>query len=451
MELLIGPTGVLQWNKEKAYEGYTLVTPSFSKSTYLVDMEGDIVHEWESTTPPGLYAELLPNGNLLRGTRPPHTTMNFGGTAGGVEEIDWEGKVVWAYYMKGDMYTHHHCFKRAPNGNTFLLGWELKTREECLAAGRDPATLPKNGHLHEGINVRGLCPDYVVEVDKSGKIVWEWHVWDHLGTGVDQFDINFKLPDPTDYLAFADWTHFNTIDYCEKTDTVLLNSRNFGEFYFIDHKTGKMKYRWGNPTAYGKGRKPSFADDGDQILFGPHCPQFTDKGTVLLFDNGWLRPELNRSRAVEMDPKTGKIIWEFQSNNPNGFSSPFQGATQRLPNGNTLITSTNAGQIFEVTPEKEVVWVFMSPWCFNGVSKRVIIDKVDALPQHSSAGIQFNMVHRAYRYGADFPGLKGKKLAKKGHCVDAPYWFKDYSGLSAKDQADAAKAAEAAAAAAAAK
>jgi hypothetical protein len=448
MELLIGPTGVLKWNKEKAFNGYTVIAPSFTKTTYLIDMEGDIVHEWASEDLPGLYAELLPNGNLLRGVRrPEEVPTNYGGSSSGVQEIDWNGKVVWEYIIRDEMHAHHHCFKRAPNGNTFILCWEKKSYEESLAKGRAPGTMEKYGYTYNGVNQRGLWPDYVIEVNKAGKIVWSWHCWDHVGTGVDELDINFRLPLPTGYLAQGDWTHYNTIDYCEKNDIVLLNSRNFGEFYFIDRKTGKIVYRWGNPSAYGKGREPSFADDGDQVLFGPHCPQFTETGTVVLFDNGWLRPELNRSRVIEMDPKTGDIVWEFLSNNPNSFSSPFQGATQRLPNGNTLVTSSNAGQIFEVNLAKEVVWVFVTPWAFQGVAKRVIIDGVDAMPQAQSAGIQFNMVHRAYRYGTEFEGLKGKELKKIRRSVDAPYWFKEFEALTVKDQADAAEKAEKVAAA----
>ena len=37
------------------------------KTTYLIDMEGNIVHQWDTEYGPGAYAELLPNGNLLRG------------------------------------------------------------------------------------------------------------------------------------------------------------------------------------------------------------------------------------------------------------------------------------------------------------------------------------------------------------------------------------------------
>jgi len=57
-------------------------------------------------------------------------------------------------------------------------------------------------------------------------------------------------------MAGPDWTHFNTVEYIAETDQIILNSRNFGEFYLINHKTGAIEWRWGNPSAYGKGKGP---------------------------------------------------------------------------------------------------------------------------------------------------------------------------------------------------
>ncbi len=34
---------------------------------------------------------------------------------------------------------------------------------------------------------------------------------------------------------------------------------------------------------------------------------------------------------------------------------------QRLPNGNTLITESSGGRIFEVTRDGEIVWEFFNP------------------------------------------------------------------------------------------
>ena len=81
----------------------------------------------------------------------------------------------------------------------------------------------------------------------------------------------------------------------------------------------------------------------------------------------------------------------------------------RLPNGNTAICSGSNGILFEVTPDKQVVWQYMNP------------------PHTQPAGGQGGGVgrggrggpgggpnprslFRAYRYGPDYPGLAGKEL-----------------------------------------
>ena len=37
-----------------------------------------------------------------------------------------------------------------------------------------------------------------------------------------------------------------------------------------------------------------------------------------------------------------------------------------------------------------------------------------------------NMIHRAYRYGADYPGLKDKDLSKKIPLTECPEFYKIY-------------------------
>ena len=96
-QALVGPTGVVYYDKGKTYDGYTLFAPNSCKNTYLIDMEGNLVHKWRSKYYPGLYAELLPNGNLLRGARPPYKYCGIDGVCGRVEEIDWDGNVVWDF------------------------------------------------------------------------------------------------------------------------------------------------------------------------------------------------------------------------------------------------------------------------------------------------------------------------------------------------------------------
>lgn len=432
-EATTGPTGVLKYDKEKAFEGYTLYCPTVnSKTTYLIDMEGNLVHSWESQYPPGLHAVLLPNGNLLRAGAIPQKEelgyLGFGGIGGIIEEFDWSGKKVWEYtmFVPGKEF-QHHTFDRMPNGNTLILGWEYKSRQEAIDKGRDPKTIPDKPVVQDGKPHDGFWVDFVREVNVAGETVWEWHAWDHVGKGPKKLDINYKLPDPVGHTyPNYDWSHFNTVWYLPKTDQILLNSRNFAEFYFINHKTGEIEYRWGNPSAYGAGKAPAWYDNGDQKVFGTHSPTLLENGNVLLFDNGSERPEGNRSAAVEVNPKTGEIVWEYTTLHSASFYSYRQGAVQRLPNGNTLITSTHGGHLFEVTPDKQVVWDFVSPF-FAGQGKCVASED-DSIGKERHINAMKNMVHRAYRYSPDYPGLKGKDLSKKIPLVEGcPYFFKDYS------------------------
>ncbi|MBN1848488.1 MAG: aryl-sulfate sulfotransferase [Deltaproteobacteria bacterium] len=419
-EAIVGPTGVLKYDKSKSYGGYTLISPMTGcKTSFLIDMEGNLIHKWETDYAPGLMAMLLPNGNLLRGTRHDKRNCTVGGAAGGVQEIDWNGKVVWEYMMNTPTEIQHHCFDRMPNGNTLILGWEFKSIEDAIAKGRDPKTIPVS-IFSGGVWHYGFWVDFVREVDKAGRTVWEWHVWDHVGTGPNQFDINYKLPKPVgEIYATWDWTHFNTCEYVPEKDLILLNSRNFSEFYLVDHKTGEMVYRWGNPSAYGQGKAPSWYDNGDQKIFGNHNATWLGNDRVQVFDNGSERPEGNRSAVVEVDIRTGKIVWEFETKTSNSFYSYRQGAAQRLPNGNVHVTSTQQGHLFEVTPDKKVVWDYVNP-VHNGKVKCTL---EDGDSHHGS----FNMIHRSYRYAADFPGLKGKDLSVKGPLApQCPSFYRIY-------------------------
>ena len=65
--------------------------------------------------------------------------------------------------------------------------------------------------------------------------------------------------------------------------------------------------------------------------------------------------------SYSVNPETEKIEWLYKSSPPDNFFSITRGSNERLPNGNTLITESDKGRVFEVTKEGEVVWEFYSP------------------------------------------------------------------------------------------
>jgi len=421
-EALNGPTGVLTYDQSSTYDGYTLFAATYSTKTYLMNNEGQIVHTWNSEYNAGLHAVLLDNGNLLRAGAVPPFPLVTGGLGGIVEEIDWDGNVVWQYKLANNNEISHHTFHRMPNGNTLLIAHERVSQKEAAKLGRkklfDKVVVGKKEH-------KDFWIDFIREVDSKGKTVWEWHMKDHLGQGPDKFDINYALPPGAGLKNNTyDWSHLNTVNYLPEADQILVNSRNFAEFFLINHKTGAIEYRWGNPTTYDpKAKKPGFSYVGDQKVFGSHCVTPMANGHYLIFDNGTERPTRQNSRVIELDPKQDKIVWEYKSKSPNSFMSNYQGAAQRLPNGNTLITSSNNGHVFEVTKDKKVVWEFVNP-IFRGKAKIRMMDGKDVVP--AARGLALNAVHRAYKYPKGHPAFAGKDLSPKGYIAgnDAPVFFK---------------------------
>lgn len=80
----------------------------------------------------------------------------------------------------------------------------------------------------------------------------------------------------------------------------------------------------------------------------------------------------DHSRVLEIDPVTLKVVWSYIGSdsevgmmamiNNTTFYSQLISAAQRLPNGNTLITEGCFCRLFEVTPEKEIVWEYRAPF-----------------------------------------------------------------------------------------
>jgi hypothetical protein len=84
-ESLQGPTELLYWDKARAYPGYTWF--GGRGTTYLLDLEGRVVHPW----PIGTNPHLLTNGNVLDASKDDPSGF------GGFTEVDWSGNIVWQH------------------------------------------------------------------------------------------------------------------------------------------------------------------------------------------------------------------------------------------------------------------------------------------------------------------------------------------------------------------
>lgn len=327
--MLYNNLGLNTYDEAGATVGFTIFTTLGGSATQLLNMRGEVVHEWPLPSPPGNYGYLLPSGNLLVAVRTPEfDEKGLSGKGGRIIEMDWDGNILWEHID----HLQNHDFRRRENGNTVYAAWELMPDE---AAARVQGGEPGSEHKD------GIWGDVIREVDPDGNLVWEW-------SAANDLDIENYPICPIEHRR--EYAHINTVFPLPNGD-VMLSSRNTNLIATIDR--GTKKFSW---------------EMCDRILGHQHDVQMLDNGNVLVFANGahgvWGGVNYG-SRILEIDQKTNEIVWQYAGTPPLTFHSPFISGCQRLPSGNTLICEGHWGRFFEVTPEGDIVWDFTSP-TFNG-------------------------------------------------------------------------------------
>lgn len=357
---------------EGAFDGYTLFSSVSGHHATMVDMEGQIVHQWHHDE--GIqHLKLLESGNLLIQTSPLKDAggrEHSGGSAGAMIELAPTGETVWEHR---DI-AQHHDYVRLANGNTVYLAWEhipLEVSEQI-----------KGGHYYDE-DPEFAWGDVVREVNLAGEIVKEWKSWEHL-----DFDRDVICP----LESHKEWTHANSLEVLGNGHW-LISFRLTSTVVIVDPGSGDIVWRWG-PGDVPEAHDPKKWGSGE--LSHQHNAHMLDNGNILVFDNGCHRKRgPSFSRIIEIDKETREFVWSYAAPTILAFYSFMISGCQRLPNGNTLVTEGATGRIFEVTKKREVVWEYISPWSLPS--------KFGPTPA----------VFRSYRIGHDDPRLANYSLSQE--------------------------------------
>lgn len=360
------PTGLIALDEDAAYEGYTLFAPlTGSGEVYLVDLHGRPAHRWTFPFRPGRHARLLPGG-----------TLAYNGVLPGEDALF----PMWHKYRGGVM------LRAAPDGT-------------ILSEHRDPLQHHDAHHLDDGgilytgleplrgadaADVRGGVPgseaeggtvwaDTIREIGPDGTERWSWRAADHL-------DRETYALHPA--YAREHWPLINSVTPLADGN-ILASLRSVSAVVVISRATGEILWR----TAPG-------------TVSQQHAPTELDNGNLLVFDNGVFRPhhDVPYSRVIEIERDSGAVVWEYHDPAREFFFAPFMGSAQRLPNGNTLVTDSPSGRLFEVTKDGYLCWEYVVPY-FAGYRESEVAGLFPSEP---------NAVFRSYRYApADVPWLGG--------------------------------------------
>ncbi len=342
-----GEIGVTVYDPARAFPGWNLCVSAHAGEARLTDMKGGERHRWAFNAKrawPDLAADpenrgyekfwrralLLPGGDLL-------VIWEYIGMA----RIDSRSQLKWAA-LNGA----HHDVSVDKAGAIYVL-----TREKKV--------------IPEINREESVIEDFVTILSADGQLVKKISL-------LRAFEHSEYAPLLVPMKSAGDLLHANTVQVLDgslasvsplfREGNLLVSSHALGIIAILD--PGAEKIVW---ALSGQWR-------------AQHRPRLLPTGRILMFDNfGTMR--VGQSRALEVDPFTQEILWRYGEAEGQGFYSTSGGFIQRLPNGNTLITSSNEGRAFEVTADKALVWEYRNP--FRAGEKNELIatlEQVERLP-----------------------------------------------------------------------
>ncbi len=312
--------------RSKTAAGYNLVVSGHTTGAFLMDMEGEKLHNWSCSAQrawPDLDQEqennhtgnhsfwrrvhLFKNGNLL---------AIFEGI--GIIKLDKDSNLIW----KNKNGAHHDLYVDK-NNNIYLLTRKAHIRPE----------------YHE---TEPILEDYICILDSLGQQIMEISILDLLA------DSKYA-PVLRRMYEHGDILHTNTIELIEEEPPSTSPFRAGTLLISILHLD--------LVCAVDLNRRSIYWAESD-LWFRQHQPTLLPGGHLLVFDN---QGRQGRSTVLEIDPTNRDIVWFYRGNEEHPFYTYSCGSCQRLGNGNTLITESDPGRAFEVTANKEIVWEYINP------------------------------------------------------------------------------------------
>lgn len=321
--------GVTWYDRERAHPGYNLYVSGEQIGAWLIDMEGRLIHEWSypfEESFPGKSVDDVEEANRhwRRTALQPDGSMIVLVADLGLIKIDRDSKLLW-----GTLNGSHHDLDVAPDGSIYTLTKQFNRIERY--GDQNPVLV-----------------DFVDVLSPGGEFVRRISIDEAYARS------SFSAPTRRTYGVRPGIYHTNTITVLDgrhaelsaafAAGNLLICPRNYNHVAVLDPATATIVWDTGGPWKH------------------PHEPKLLENGRLLIFDNrGGGKPGAPASRILELDPLSLEIFWKYEGTPEQPFFSNIIGVCDRLPNGNTLITESTGGRVFEVIREGERVWEFYNP------------------------------------------------------------------------------------------
>ena len=324
----LAPTmqSVVAHDPDRAWQGLNFFTSGHAPEAVLMDMDGQVLHRWGRS-----YREVWPDSDIARDRIDSHNwrrarLLPDGSVLAIVEglavmKLDLESNVVWARHNGA-----HHDLEVLPGGDILLL--------------------TRTAHLLPRWHPRApVLEDFIVRLSPAGEELQRVSILEAFENSPEHAGILRNIRDRQ-----GDILHTNSLEMLDgrlvdrapafTAGRVLISVRRLDTVAVVDLDRAEVVWAMQGPFE---------AQHDATILPG---------GDLMLFNN---EAGPGVSAVQVFDPATGQETWRHAGTPERPFYSRTCGTSQRLPGGNVLVTESDNGRAFEITPDGDVVWDFYNP------------------------------------------------------------------------------------------
>jgi arylsulfate sulfotransferase len=310
---------------ENFKKGFLLLAKRETPGTaYIVDYKGNL--RW--------YHTLEGTGFKVTHFTKEQTILSILGTN---DEPTSYGSEILEINLQGDTLTH---IKKGQGDLKQVLHHEIikKSADEIVALTVEQKIIDLTsigGKKQDTINGDGI-----LILDKKGKQLWKWSVFDDLDPFKDKDLLKTK----------KDWTHANSLSY-DTDGNFLISFYNNGQIWKINSKTGKVIWK------LGKGGTMKMAPDTN--FSQAHAAHIDQNGSLLFFDNG---VDIKQSSvfALKVDEKNNIVKLDFHIKLPKDIYNDRMGSAYMI-NKDLFLVCCSKRHITVLTNKKGVLlWALES-------------------------------------------------------------------------------------------
>ncbi|WP_225585208.1 aryl-sulfate sulfotransferase [Flavobacterium sp. MDT1-60] len=159
--------------------------------------------------------------------------------------------------------------------------------------------------------------DGILIMDKKGKQLWKWSVFDDLDPMKDKNLLKTK----------KDWTHANSLNY-DKDGNFLISFYNNGQIWKVDSKTGKVIWKLGKDGNMKMAADTNFSQ--------AHAAHINADGSLMFFDNG-VDKKQSSVFALQLDEKGKTAKLDFHINLPKDIYNDRMGSAYMIDKDAILV------------------------------------------------------------------------------------------------------------------